>query len=267
MLHMERNSVLHFDLTTLTKESEWTRSVNLMCHILNGVDYQTLYGDKILKQSGGGRHLFDRLLRNATNLPKKLLVDADGIDYPEIESVLTGAFGDIKTMIEAYPDYEIELGEFFFTPRVEQPEPGSIDEVKNYMIDRLDYIHDSTDGKMRHFCTPFVEIQKGRASYSTQDEMQAFLDVLGNKSLTQFHTLPRTTYAQAVAVKRANDAGILRIKPLPDAVQAKVHEGNGKHCCNGNCVPSEDPLTWCVQVVHQGISYCALGSDYDPNCQ
>lgn len=263
---MERNSVLHFDISLQTEESTWTRSVNLMCHLLHGIDYQTLYGDLISKKDRSKKHLFDNLLKNATNLPRKLLIDAEGTDYPEIEKILTDAFSEIKKKIDDSPDCEIRLGDFFFTKRVDEPKPGSIDELKNAIIDRLDDIHVSTGGRMYHFCTPFVEVQKGRAKYSRAEDMKGFLGELNDKTLTQLFTHPRTTYKQAVAVKNANDAGILRVKPFEKVEPLFVREGNGLHCYNGNCVHSGDLYTWCVPVVHQGISYCALGSDYCQDC-
>lgn len=269
--------MLDFDVTRRPlgnlKLSDWTQSVNLMCNLLHGIDYQALYGEEILTPDDSGRHLFDNLLQNVSHFSSRLNVDADGNSFP-VDDVLTDAFRDIKMIIETFK-FPIKLGDFFSSDRIDTTDPESIDGVKNFIIDRLELVRTSYPAQMRHFCTPFVEVQKGRALKSTLTDMSDFLAALGGKTLKQFHTSPRTTPKQGDAIKKATEAGILRAKPIPGQQSTLAHngnqstlahDGNGKWCCNGNCVASGYPLTWCLEVYVNGIKYCALGSDSDPNC-
>lgn len=260
--------MLDFDVTRRVprniEASVWTRSVNLMCNLLHGIDYQALYGEEILTRDDSGWHLFDNLIQNVSQFSSKLDVDAAGDPFPVAE-ILIDAFGDIKNVIEAFP-HQIKLGDFFSIPRVENKNPLSLDGVKNFIIDRLERVHTDHSERMKHFCTPFVEVQKGRAELSKPEDMADFLGALGGKTLKQFHTAPRTTTAQGKAVKAATDAGILRVKRKSGSYSIYAHDGNGKWCCRGNCVSSGHPETWCLEVYVNGQKYCALGGDFDPTC-
>jgi len=259
---MSDNQPQYFDVKTLMG-TPWTRSVNLMCHLLQGITYKHLYGDPVVRGSGGS-HLFDELLANAKSIHDGLQYDADGKKHT-VREELVSVFSDIVTLVDTYNRVpgarNLVLGELYYPAAT--PEPV-LDALKLAIVLRFEAISDR-DTKMRHFCAPFVDIQMGRAHFATQQNMDNFLRDLGAREMVEFFTKHPRAHSERVAVRDATAAGILRANVIT-GIEANVHDGNGKWCCNGTCANSGDPLTWCVSVTINNNTTCALGSDYDPNC-
>lgn len=259
---MADNQPQYFDVKTLLG-SPWTRSVNLMCHLLQRIPYRHLYGDPI-EPGTYGTHLFHELLSNAKSIPDQLQYDADGNPY-DVRLSLSDAFNDIIAIVDVYnsgkPTEKIKLGEFFWKPRVPSSTSG-YDAVKNAIVDRLDRIPDR-QSRMRHFCAPFVDVQKYPTitKAPTLPDMENFLRDLGPREMVEFFTKHAKDGAEKAAVKAATLAGILRRQPNAGSTGVLVHDGNGRCCTSGKCGPSPYPDFWCLEVVIDGTTYCALGSD------
>src|SRR5690606_5651668 len=124
--------------------SELTRSINLMCYLLRGITYNQLYRDPILRDTTGMpeyKHLFDKLIENASALPGDLQVDADGNEY-DVSDAFThaqnGAFIKCKAIIDGYDDNAnpaVILGELFWVPRNYRPRPSPLEAARNGIVD------------------------------------------------------------------------------------------------------------------------------------
>lgn len=264
------------DQTGKRQEIPREMSINLMCFLLRGIDYGKLYDEPIVPT--GRRHLFDDLIRNASELPPDLLVDADGNSYPNLISEFTkpdgsGAFDEIKVLIDQYNQSDnadrknnIFLGELFWkTPAQETYAP--LRAVKEGIANAL---HKITDGKpaMRHFCAPFVPIYRGEADLVGEADFREFVNCFRNRNIEYFYTTGGTPAERPVA-KKARTVGILMEKktsppPPPPNQQVSIltkGDGNSKHCSNGRCTDCTNLDHWCEEVLYNGNWTCALGSD------
>lgn len=261
------------------KEIPRELSINLMCFLLRGISYQALYEDPIIRVSG--KHLFDKLIENAKKLPDELQVDAEGNEY-DMTSVFTksdktGGFDEVKTLIDDYnrihnkkEDANIVLGDFFWKDNTAEPD-ADLKLVRKNIGRELNKIT-LNKHPLRHFCAPFVPIVLGNASLIRKDVFDRFMEYFRDKNLMYFYISSGTPDEQLVA-KEAREAGILseeklyKITRKPGTVEAMVRgEGNRKHCVNGTCCNSNNDDTWCEQVIVNGNSRCALGSDYGTQC-
>ncbi len=273
---MPKNPRFYFDVTP-GSSTEWSRSVNLMCFLLQGISYNRLYDSRINRTLTEG-NVFDQLQLNAEALPDPLNVDINGNKYP-VRDVLSAAFREIAGKIEEYnqtPDKRpIKLRQLLTVKRVHNP-PSEYQKVRNFIVDRLEEVR-TADGRMDHFCTPFVGLQLGRAQWpdDASGKCADFLEILGFKNMVDFYTT-HGTQAERMAVKRAREAGFLSEKRPPRNPGTPVRKdgtitafgagGNYKWCCNGKCKPAPRQDYWCLEVTTNGTTACALGSDIDPDC-
>jgi hypothetical protein len=202
------------------------------------------------------------------NWPDDLNVDADGASYDVYSRILLAiATAELATTLYFVNSRTpaVTLGSLFYTPRNPAPPEGSADEFVNKIVDALDSVFNTTPrDRMRHFCVPFVEIQKGRALACKPKNMEDFLDEFKTLELKHFFTTHGSNEKRK-KVKEATEAGILRAK-RPSGPSIMTTSGNGKWCCNGSCVNAPRQDYWCVQVTVGSTTSCALGSDIDPSC-
>lgn len=244
--------------------SPWSRSVNLMCQLTKGIKYKELYEDSVGSKN---RNLFTTIRKNLQDWPAEFEVDADGNSYQVYDRLLLAIVtAEIATSLHFRRSSapKVTLGSMFYTPRNENPTPNSAEELTNKIVDALDSVFNTSPrDRMRHFCVPFVEIQKGRAGGCDETDMIEFLDTFKTRELKDFFTT-HGTKAERKKVKKATDAGILRAnKPSIPTIKTL---GNGKWCCDGTCVTAPRQDYWCVPVTINGTTACALGSDISPNC-
>lgn len=255
------------------------QSINLMCFLLRGISYQELYGDPVVRVNG--KHVFDRLIKNAKGLPMELQVDADGNAHDMTAEFTTpkktGIFDKAKLAIDKYNRQHnsdgaksLILGELFTCARKDPP-TTPLEQLKNDVVDALDKINDK-GRELRHFCAPFVGIQLGRAPLVKEEKFEDFMNYFADKNIEYFYTNGGTT-AEKKAAARARKAGILSEVKSYDKVNRKGGpsimvrgDGNGKHCVNGTCCNSDSDDTWCETVIVNGNATCALGSDHGTQC-
>lgn len=286
----------YFDVRTKTTspqpipDSIATRSINLMCAILDGITYGELYDTTFHDDSDNS--ILDRLIVNANNLHRDLQIDASGNVY-NITAVLAGnagVFVQIRTILEAtgYPKFDLKE---LFTTKIYGGITTRKKLVFQIIVGLLEEVHTpppgSNEDRMYHFCVPFLTIQKERVpsgsvppkSSPNENDIDYFIDNLGDLEMKDFYqefveqpNKPTRTKRREVS-KHALAHCIFKEygrphKPLivAGADGNNMHceeDGNGgHHCvtCGGN--PATHPEHWCNDYVQGNVNYCTLGSDY-----
>ncbi|MCF6286520.1 MAG: hypothetical protein L3K26_15195 [Candidatus Hydrogenedentes bacterium] len=243
------------------------RCINLMCAMLKGVDYDTLYNKPFHDPNGGGA--LQSVIDNVNSLP--LILQRGATDEsPIVIEKLAGANGalvQIQKKLSAAGAPAIILGELFYEARQENPS-DPLNQLRNLIVDTLEAVHSKTDDQMYHFCMPLLAMQLDRTPYTTQVKFEHFIDVLGLKTMQDFYDKPFEPAEKGAAIA-ARQQHILREKrpaestptPSPTQSPSTSTKGNKKKCSINVCVFSSDPDDWCSEItLPGGGTECAPGS-------
>jgi len=267
----ENYFMTYFDVRKMppgTSDCIATRSINLMCALLKGIDYRTLYAKPFYDSSGASA--LDGIIRNINALDPALQVGATTNTPIVIDKLAgtNGAFVQIKKSLSAEGAPPITLGELFHMPRVANPS-DDVNKLKNLIVDTLDGVHTASNDQMYHFCVPFLAIQLTRLPSGkrgpTDTEFGDFIDVLGGKTMQQFYDTPYTPGERTAAIKARRLCILKEKRPdgsKPPETALDGQGGNSRKCQNNTCVTSSNPEDWCsVVTFSDGSTGCALGSD------
>lgn len=276
----------YFDVTKLppySGDSMATRSINLMCAMLKGIDFATLFTTPFHVSSGSSP--LDHIIDNVRGLHRDLDRAAVGNDLVVKNRLIVGLPGGtgedgalflIRKRFNEFSYPTIVLSDLFLHSRRENP-TNNEHKLRNAIVDILDSVHNHTNDKMYHLCIPFIGIQLGRRPLRPgQRTFDKFIEVFGTKSMQYFYE-NAGTQEEKDTIAAARQAGILKeVRPRssrPKASKPKrskstqrilIHEGNGKHCVDNRCCNSKYEDHWCNQTV---LGLCALGSDYGTQCE
>lgn len=261
----------YFDVRKMppgTSDCIATRSINLMCAILKGIDYKTVYAKPFYDSNGASA--LDGIIRNINALHPDLQVGATSNTPIVIDKLAgpNGAFVQIRQRLSANGAPPVILGELYHQPRVASP-GDELGKLKNFIVDTLDGVHSAVNDQMFHFCVPFLAIQLGRLPSGkrgpTQVEFEEFINVLGDKTMQQFFDAPYTPNERQAAVNARRRCIFKEQRPnnaRPPLVAFEHKEGNSMKCQNNTCVTSTDPDDFCSQItLPDGSPACSLGSD------
>lgn len=143
------------------KHTPITRSVNLMCAILDGVTYSKLYEEPFWRPGPQGTTgdpdcALEKMHHNATNLHADLRVDPAGNSY-NIHKFIPKLLEDIRTELSKSAVPPVYLRDLFLrhVDTTTYPDDPYLDKI-NKLVEKLFLDHSD---KLNHFCTPFVLIQ------------------------------------------------------------------------------------------------------------
>jgi hypothetical protein len=246
-----------------------TRCINLMCAILKGTDYDTVYTKPLY---GENNDTLELLIDNVNKLPPVLQRGATDDSPIVIEKLAgeNGAFVQIAAKLSEPGAPPLVLGELFYEPRQADP-PDPLGKLRNFVVDTLEAVHTTTNDQMYHFCMPILAMQLGRTPSITKTEFESFIEVLGGKTLQDFYDKPynKEQKTAAVAARRLqifHEKRPAGSAPTPPSGQMNGEDpptkGNGFKCSVNICTHSTESTDWCTEVTFpDGSTGCALGSD------
>ena len=243
-----------------------TRCINLMCALLKDIDYQTLYTTPIYDDSGNST--LDVLINHVNNLPPELQRGATTDDHIVIPLLAgkEGAFIKCREELSQPGTPPITLGQLFY--RIIPAKPiDPTDVALRKILDILQALPIAPDEQLYIFCLPFVAIQAGLLppgdSGPTQEQFDAFIKILGAKTMQDFFDAPYT-HEEKVAAVEARRLYILREPAPPSNLRGDggSQKGNNKRCGGNTCISSTDPEHWCSEITNpDGSTGCSLNSD------
>ena len=251
-----------------------SRSINLMCAILKGIDYRTLYTEPLHTKVDS---TLEKMIKNTNGLHEDLQINALGGPNPNPKTVLadldndSGALLEIRDLLadEDYP--RVTLGELFYADVTYSQTPGGA--ILYQIVNILERVHAVSNGGpdlMYHFCAPFLAVQKHRIPPIDKDDFDEFISMLGHKTLKQLYDKTAYTDCEKAAAKNAIRLGILkeRYRPNRPPEGAGISSGNKMKCgpatapdAGNKCGASTNPDDWCSDYQINGTWYCTLGSD------
>ncbi|MBX3179688.1 MAG: hypothetical protein KF886_20230 [Candidatus Hydrogenedentes bacterium] len=267
-----------------------SRSINLMCAILKGIPYNTLYNTHLHTPPTNppSSTLLDTLIDNVSALPPNLDVGATE-NNPIVKSRLVGTNGALVRIRDeavrlGYPRLKLKKL-FYINPDAEIETPQM--KLAKFIISELENVHKIKQGdngdQMYHFCVPFLTFQKGRKPpheegrprkyYPEKNDLEYFLAKLGDLEMEDLYGHYRSADydGRRKAARKALERCVLKeyrpkdTRPKPgNGIGPDGSDGNSRYCAGAGsgCRGCDHPDDWCNDYEQDGKTYCSLGSDY-----
>lgn len=242
------------------------RSVNLMCALLDGVTYGTLYEEPFWSPStdsgepGDPNCALERIYKNANNLHDDLKSDPNG-GYFAVDIHVKDLMTKIRGRLNTYGAPPAHLKGLFLRNLKAQSHPPEPDDF--YLSKIHDHVYDlftdrSIGNRLNHFCTPFMKHQTHGNSPVDAGPWGRFIGAFRDATLRQLFE-ERTKADYGKEVKEAKKHGILidRSKTIPfvtiseSGTEARYElmtpsGGNSKRCDgSGSACATSIPSHWC----------------------